>query len=286
MKIDGNNHRRGHLYAVVFSLCALFTTGSGVATAADWPEDVPLRGTISAGPLRWDGINAGVQGGWSVMNTAFGSSSSAQVSYILRNTVIESEYSPSSWATLPSVDTNSASYGAFIGYSVQYDALVLGVDLAYNHNASLEASASDSISRQFTTSDGFLNLVTITAQSSVKLIDYATLRGRAGYAIGQFLPYAVVGAAVGRFNYATTTNVVADGTDVSGGGGLPYHIDQTSTEGKNNAFAVGILAGVGVDAAITPNVFLRGEWEYIAFAPIAGIHSYMNTFRGGIGFRF
>ena len=41
----------------------------------------------------------------------------------------------------------------------------------------------------------------------MKLVDYATLRGRAGYAFGNFLPYAVIGAAAGRFNYATTVTV-------------------------------------------------------------------------------
>ena len=43
--------------------------------------------------------------------------------------------------------------------------------------------------------------------SPVKLVDYATLRGRAGYAWGQFLPYAAVGIAAGRFNYETTVTV-------------------------------------------------------------------------------
>ena len=46
--------------------------------------------------------------------------------------------------------------------------------------------------------------MTIKAQSSIKLVDYATLRARAGYAFGQFLPYALVGGAVGRFNYSTS----------------------------------------------------------------------------------
>ena len=39
--------------------------------------------------------------------------------------------------------------------------------------------------------------VTIDAQTTLKLVDYATLRARGGYAIGQFLPYMVVGAALG-----------------------------------------------------------------------------------------
>ena len=252
MNIDGYNHWRGHLYAVVFSLSALLTAGSSVAIAADWIDDVPLRGAISGGPMRWDGVNFGVQGGGSVMNTAFGGTTSSQVAYLLRNTTIENEFSPSGWATLPSTDTTSASYGAFIGYSVQWDALVLGVDAAYNRNSSLEAAATDSISRQFTTSDGFDNNVTVTATALVKLVDYATLRGRAGYAIGQFLPYAFLGVAVGRFNYASTARVQADGTPPVGGPGVPFSLDLTSSEGKNNAFVAGVTAGLGLDVAIMP----------------------------------
>jgi outer membrane immunogenic protein len=286
MNVNGNNHRGGHLYAVVFSLCALFTTGSGTAIAADWADDVPLRGAISGGPMRWDGVNFGVQGGLSVMNTAFGGTTSSQVAYILRNTVIENEFSPSGWATLPSTDTNSASYGAFLGYSVQWDALVLGVDAAYNRMSSMEAASTDSISRQFVTSDGFDNNVTVTATASVKLIDYATFRGRAGYAIGQFLPYAFAGVAVGRFNYVSIAHVQANGTPPVGGPGVAFTLDQTSSEGKNNAFVAGATAGIGLDVAIMPNVFLRGEWEYVYFAPLHGINSYLNTLRAGIGMRF
>jgi opacity protein-like surface antigen len=286
MTIDGNDHRRGHLYAVVFSLCALLSAGSQAAFAADWIDDVPLRGAFSGGPMRWDGVNFGVHAGVSVMNTAFGGSTSSQVAYLLRNTTIENEFAPSGWATLPSTDTNSASYGAFLGYSVQWDALVLGVDAAYSRNSSLEAAATDSISRQFVTSDGFNNNVTVTATASVKLVDYATLRGRAGYAIGQFLPYAFFGGVVGRFNYVSTAHVQADGTPPAGGPGAPFSLDLTSSDGKDNAFAAGVTAGVGLDVAIMPNVFLRGEWEYIYFAPLHGINTYMNTLRAGIGLRF
>jgi outer membrane immunogenic protein len=286
MDIDGNNYRGGHLYAVVFSLCALFTAGTGTAIAADWADRVPLRGAISDGPMRWDGVNFGVQGGLSVMNTAFGGTTSSQVAYLLRNTTIENEFDPSGWATLPSTDTNSASFGAFLGYSVQTDALVLGIDAAYNRMSSMEAAATDSIGRQFVTSDGYNNNVTVTATASVKLIDYGTLRGRAGYAMGQFLPYAFAGVAVGRVNYVSIAHVQADGTPPAGGPGLPFSLDLTSSEGKNNAFVAGATAGLGLDVAIMPNVFLRGEWEYVYFAPLHGINTYLNTFRAGVGLRF
>jgi hypothetical protein len=35
-----------------------------------------------------------------------------------------------------------------------------------------------------------------------KLVDYMPIRARAGYAIGTFLPYALLGGAIGRFNYS------------------------------------------------------------------------------------
>src|SRR5262249_48949524 len=56
-----------------------------------------------------------------------------------------------------------------------------------------------------------------------------------------FLPYAVLGAAVGRFNFGD----LSTGTFV----------------GKDNAFDVGFVAGLGVDWAVAPGVFLRAEWE-------------------------
>ena len=57
----------------------------------------------------------------------------------------------------------------------------------------------------------------------------------------------MVGPAVGRFNYGNLD--AASGTFV----------------GKDNAFNPGVVAGLGVDWAITPGVFVRAEWEYIAF---------------------
>jgi opacity protein-like surface antigen len=128
--------------------------------------------------------------------------------------------------------------------------------------------------------------VTINAQSSVKLVDYATMRARAGYAFGQFLPYAVVGAAVGRFNYANTATVHDVGTPPAGSAILPFNTLDTESDSKNNAIVAGALVGLGLDVAVLPNVFVRAEWEYVAFAPVGGIRNNINTGRVGIGARF
>ena len=55
---------------------------------------------------------------------------------------------------------------------------------------------------------------------------------------------------------------------------------------QNNVIAYGIAAGFGVDMAVLPNVFIRGEFEYTYFAPIEGIHVTLSTARVGAGFKF
>jgi opacity protein-like surface antigen len=135
--------------------------------------------------------------------------------------------------------------------------------------------------------------VTIDAQTTLKLVDYATARARGGYAIGQFLPYMVVGAALGRFNYSTTVSVSDFLTQLPlvpspPGGPLGFALltPSTSTAGKDNAFIGGVVAGAGVDWAVTPGLFLRAEWEFIAFASVNGARNNINTASVGLGLRF
>jgi outer membrane immunogenic protein len=261
----------------------------GAAKAADMSDDDVLRGSFVSDPspgfVRWDGLQAGVTMGYSNLNSDFGNGTSGQVAYILRNSLLEAEAAPSTWTTLPSNTTNATQFGAFIGYNMQWSELVVGFDLGYNRVSSLEASATDSIYRYVTTSDGVTHSVLVESSASLKLVDYATFRARAGYAFGQFLPYAMIGAAVGRFNYSTTATV----TDYQSPAppppsGNPFR--QGDSDNKDNAFAAGFLAGLGMDVAVLPNIFVRAEWEYIAFAPVNGIRANLNTGRVGAGVRF
>ncbi|HEY4140288.1 MAG TPA: outer membrane beta-barrel protein [Pseudolabrys sp.] len=286
IKVRFTRHRKRTLRVLAATM--LTAVMAVPASAADWPDD-SLRGSYSSSaPMRWDGFNFGGSLGLSNMNTDFGNSSSGLIAYSLRNTTVQSEYSPSSWTTLPTNTTNGRQYGVFLGYNVQWSELVLGFDAAYNRPTSLESSASDSIGRQVTTSDTFVNQVTISAQSQLKLIDYATARIRAGYAWGQFLPYAAVGVAVGRFNYSTTATTTVGGnstTIVPPNNTYGPNTDVQSSS-RNGAFTAGPLFALGLDVAITPNIFARAEWEYAAFAPLNGIRAGLNTGRVGLGVRF
>lgn len=279
---DRASRRRGRI-ASACMLIAFLTMAAGQAKAADWLDDT-LRGSVPSGPVRWDGISFGATMGLSNMGTDFGNSTSSQIGYTLRNTTLQTEQHPENWTALPSNTTNGRQFGGFIGYNMQWQELVLGFDLSYIKPTTLESSATDSISRQVVLSDNTVDGVSITANSRAKLIDYATLRARAGYAYGQFLPYAVIGVAVGRFNYSTTTSVVVDQTPA--GGTTTRFTFPTVTQGRDGAFSAGPLFGLGMDVAVTPNVFLRAEWEYAAFAPIGGIRVGVNTGRVGVGLRF
>ena len=267
------------------AVCSLLAGASAdCAMAADWP----LRGSVAPSFTRWDGWQAGVQIGYGNLNTDFGDSTSPLVAFILRNTVLENEDAPSTWTTLPRNSTNGPVFGAFLGYNVQWQELVMGWDLAYMHPSVLQSSTSDSLSRRVTTTaDNVQHDVTIGAQSSFKLVDYATLRARAGYAFDQFLPYAAVGIAAGRFNYGTSVTVTDAMTQLPNPPG-PFigTFQQSASAGQHNVFVAGVAAALGLDWAVTPSVFLRGEWQFIAFAPVNQTRSNVQTGQVGVGLRF
>jgi outer membrane immunogenic protein len=279
-RVAGLARRRRRLRLSIAALGLVLMAPAGAA--ADEVDTGALRGSMSnsfnsKSYSRWDGINFGAQLGLSNMNTDFGNAARQWVEYNLRTTALQNEQHPENWVVMPSDMARSSSYGAFLGYNFQWDQLVVGVDLAYNHMSSMQTSAADFISRTVSISSG-TDTVTIIGQSSLKLIDYATLRGRAGYAFGQFLPYAILGAAAGRFDYSTIAGLQVTGAD---------HVGPLAmSDSKSNAIVAGFATGLGMDVALLPNVFLRGEWEFVMFAPVAGIRSNINTGRVGIGVKF
>jgi outer membrane immunogenic protein len=255
------------------------------ASAADLLDNSFLRGSFAAfdvRPARWDGVLLGATVGYTNMSADFGKAASSQIAYILRNSTLEAEFQPSSWTTLPKAVTNSQQWGVFLGYNWQMEQLVLGTDIAYNRPSNLNSRATDSLERLVSTSDGVNHDVLLQGTASLRLVDYATVRGRAGYAFGQFLPYAMLGVAVGRFNYSTSATV----TDVETGAVVGTFGPVTQSIGQDNVYIGGFVAGLGVDVALLPNVFLRAEWEYIAWGPVNGTHSSLNTGRAGIGVQF
>jgi len=83
-----------------------------------------------------------------------------------------------------------------------------------------------------------------------------------------------------------TASVDASGAPPSGSDLSPHHITPSEIESQINVFVPGVDFGLGLDVAVLPNVFVRGEWNSIAFLNFHGINNAMNTGRVGLGVRF
>ena len=59
-----------------------------------------------------------------------------------------------------------------------------------------------------------------------------------------------------------------------------------NSAGQNNAVLWGYTVGAGLDWALTPNIFARGEFEFVQFAPISNIAVSVASGRVGAGFKF
>jgi opacity protein-like surface antigen len=94
------------------------------------------------------------------------------------------------------------------------------------------------------------------------------------------LPYAFVGFALGNANIHITDIVKLDQTSPPGTFFFP------ATAGKDSAWLYGLTAGVGLDVAVSPNYFLRAEYEYVQFQSLDGVALDVNTVRLGGGVRF
>jgi len=61
-------------------------------------------------------------------------------------------------------------------------------------------------------------------------------------------------------------------------------LTQTETKTALNQIAYGYSFGAGSEVMLVGGLFARGEYEYVRFTSPIDIN--MNTFRGGIGYKF
>jgi len=250
------------------------------ARATDLFDDfTTLRGSVSGGRVRWDGFQLGGHIGYVNSKTDFGHATRETVESVVNVTTLANEDPPSEWQVLGKGSQTGRSFGGSIGYTWELDSVVVGIDATYNYTDGITTRGRGSLGpgRIVTTSDGNTWTVDIRGRSSLTMHDYATLRARVGYPMGQFLPYAFLGGAVGRFDYRTRTiGSVTSGATIA--------FDRT--EAKEGAFSPGLTTGLGVDIAILPNMYLRAEYEFNAFLELAGILPITHTGKVGLGFRF
>ena len=109
-----------------------------------------------------------------------------------------------------------------------------------------------------------------------------------------FLPYAFGGLALGRGSYNVSADVYGQqNTDQANlvipctvNGTTCINYDFPSNTSKSNALLYGFAVGGGMDWALTANIFVRGEYEFMQFAPVANITARISSARLGAGFKF
>ncbi len=293
---DGVFPMRRLLLAVV-----MFGAVSG-AQGADLPDF--LRGSYSpsVATRNWDGWYAGGQASYSSAASDFGQGVVGLTNFIFRDSVLQGPVSQ--FNLLPKATTQGTGFGAFVGRNYQWGDVVLGVEANYNYLNNLVTATRGSNSLDIVNPPGQVSPpnttttygVTLTGSSALQIKDAITFRGRAGWAVGDFLPYMFGGLAVGRMDPSRgVTSVVTrrdDTTDpITGittrGPTLAVPAQsQTLVENRANSFVVGWTGGLGMEYALWGNVFMRGEWEYVKFLAVKSISAQTNSLRAGLGYKF
>jgi opacity protein-like surface antigen len=253
--------------------------------------------------FNWGGFYFGASGGGGVADAKFGNGAFSLLSSTLITTPLATALQlPSGFLALSPDNEGFATVGGFAGYNTQWESAILGLEVNY-HWTSLDASASSSVPTFAIGGTGNVASYNVDASvsSRIRLTDYATIRGRAGWALGNFLPYASLGLAIGRADVTNSARVHFTGVDNFGT--VVANVDVPINQIQKNKFAVGYAIGLGVDWMVTSGLFVRAEYEFVEFAnfgdrsetangalvvPIEFVQRNltMNTVRLGLGYKF
>jgi outer membrane immunogenic protein len=259
------------LVVVAFGLFGF--SSHAVAQIFDTPT---LRGSSPFTPAApkyrsWEGAFVGGQMGYAGNSANLSGGVEDLVANILRNTLVQNEFQASQWANLPKQGVSRPSFGGFMGYNVQYEDAVVGVEVNYKRT-NVRMASGDTVARVVNTSNGYANSVVLSGTGSVHLTDYATLRFRGGWADNTLMPYGFVGLAVGRANLSRSASIAIVGVDANPGCVgppniclPPYTFSQSQSDARSGAIGYGWTAGAGIDWMLYSSIFLRGEFEYVSF---------------------
>ncbi|WP_409564672.1 outer membrane protein [Methylobacterium sp. J-067] len=250
---------------ILFSLLALSAVGT--AQSADLDYDY-LRGADYDPPpvavIDWSGFYIGGHGGWTSGSVTKRADAQAALLSYANATPLGTGYTLNNSTIFGSRGSND-SFGAYAGFNAQFDDVVLGIEADYTHNSRKSVWTG--------TATNLLTQDTVTATNRTSFENYGTIRARAGYAIGSFLPYVTGGLAIGEANFSQSLYRA------------PYP-SAPFAQVTTSKMVVGVAAGAGIDYAITPNVMLRAEYQYLNFPEFNGRQVQMNTFRGGAAVKF
>jgi opacity protein-like surface antigen len=97
---------------------------------------------------------------------------------------------------------------------------------------------------------------------------------RAGWVLGNFMPYGFAGFASGSANMHTSAST------------RPARIKPSAPPAGIRPCSTASRSAAASDVALTPNFLVRAEYEYDRFVPIFSIPIAIGSVRLGAGFKF
>src|SRR5262245_24315183 len=186
----------------------------------------------------------------------FGNGVGDLAGFIVRNSVLEAPVS--SWTTLPSSSTNAFGFGGFFGYNSQWEELILGWELNYTHT-SLNSRSIDAIGRILADDTAappghhYVYDINVSGLANIRVTDMLMLRGRAGWTVGNFLPYLFLSPGIARADVTRSVTVNITGTDFPDVGFPqinPAPFSDSRNDVKLGGYYFVYAAGVGLDVEI------------------------------------
>lgn len=294
---------RNRLLAMAtFATVSALTSAALPAFAADYPV---LRGTTSPSlppppqlqddPAPWDGFYFGGLAGYNAVAFNPGNSAASMVRNgpLFRNTYYEAQ-GASGNLQIPAYSARGSSFGGFAGYNMQVGEVVVGLEADYMRIGRTGSAVGGDIGRRFVNTDQSQRAnVTLSGTSSARLDDLVTLRARAGYVMGSFMPFVTGGLAIGFGQTSTTSRADVGLQDSVGGAGTGVWAaevaavgsPETLTNARKNAFMGGITVGGGMEAMFG-GLIVRGEYLFTRLASQGGVAIDVNQARVGAGVKF
>ncbi|RTL48312.1 MAG: porin family protein [Bradyrhizobiaceae bacterium] len=270
-------------------LAAVIAGSAHVAQAADMPDfsNFALRGPVNTGVVNWQGFYFGGQAGYGSTDMNFKGSNSGLIREALGPNNIITDTALSVAEANGKVSVRSTTFGGFAGYNNQWDDVVLGVEANYMHGKSGAASTAAPVPLTYVNpfSDGLYHTIGVVSSQSVSITDMGTIRGRAGYVVGNFLPYVFGGLSLGRADISSYVTITDRSADTFAGSSSAPATTYAANESTTGKMLYGYTAGLGTEVMLGANIFGRLEWEYLRFVN-AGPDVNINTVRGGVGYKF
>lgn len=272
------------------------------AIAADYPV---LRGTsspslppapmIHENPSPWEGFYIGGLAGNNAVSFNPGNSAADMVRNgpLMRSTFFEGQ-GASRNLQIPTYSSRGAMFGAFGGYNMQVGEVVIGLEADYTRVGRSGSATGVDIGRRYVNTDGSQRAnVTLNGTSSTRLDDLMTMRLRAGYVMGNIMPYMTGGFAIGYGRTSTTSradvslqnSVGGNNTGVWGPEVAAVGSPETLVNARRNAFMFGFTGGAGVEA-LFGGLILRGEYLFSRIQAQGGTIIDVNQARLGAGVKF